>query len=179
MSRAVGGAVGAVVALVCVLVVGLVMAGGAVVAIADPAAGAAAPGASSGGLTDVPPLGQHRIVPAELLPGVPPGGYHDIFAWGQCTWWAALNHRVTWNGDAWEWPYNAAAQGVALSGQPAVGEIVAFARTPGAGQWGHVAIVVAVGDGWFTVSESNVFGLGVVDLRTLPWPDPLVEAFIP
>jgi hypothetical protein len=37
---------------------------------------------------------------------------------------------------------------------------------------GHVAVVTAVTPTSYTVSEMNYLGEGVVDARTVPWPDP-------
>src|SRR5262249_59902458 len=63
---------------------------------------------------------------APLFPWVPAGGYPDRFPFGQCTWWAAYNHRVTWNGNAGDWLANAAAQGVAISFSPSIGAVVVY-----------------------------------------------------
>src|SRR5439155_13902219 len=42
-----------------------------------------------------------RTAPAsEVFAWVPPGGFPDRFPFGQCTWWAAYNRRVTWGGNA-------------------------------------------------------------------------------
>jgi len=63
---------------------------------------------------------------------------------------------------------------------PRSGEIAVY--QPGSGYdsgYGHVALVTDVSDTSYTVSEMNHQGLGVVDSRTIAWPDPHLEGFIP
>jgi surface antigen len=135
---------------------------------------AAAPGgSSSSGSTAITSL-------APLFPDVPAGGWpgHERFASGNCTWWAAYNRQVTWNGNGAEWLLNAAAQGYATSGIPQYEAIAVYPAGPAYAQYGHVALVIAVTPTSYTVSEMNYRGLGVVDQRTIPWPDPQVEGFI-
>jgi hypothetical protein len=161
-----------------VLVLVLILAGGGVIAALVPSIPAGSIG-TTGGLTDVPPVGHLVVVSDALLPGVPAGGYPDYFPAGQCTYWAALNHRVTWNGNADEWVGAASAQGHGISSTPAVGYVVAWGAGWPYSDVGHVAIVVAVSASSYTVSEMHYAGLGVVDLRTIAWPDPHVQGFIP
>ena len=116
---------------------------------------------------------------APLFPWVPAGGYHDRFPFGQCTWWAAYNHRVTWNGNAGDWLANAAAQGVPTSFSPSIGAVVVYRPGPAYSPFGHVANVIATGPGSYTVSEMNYLAWGAVDVRTVSWPDPNVSGFIP
>jgi hypothetical protein len=140
----------------------------------------AAAATAYGGTVIPPSLGAVVRTSAQLLPGVPDGGYPDAFPRGQCTHWAALNHRVTWSGNAEEWVANAAAQGVAASPTPSVGSVAVWSA--GAGydaRDGHVAVVTAVAPTSYTVSEMNYLGEGVVDARTVPWPDPRVLGFLP
>jgi hypothetical protein len=140
----------------------------------------AAAATARGGTVLPPLLGAVVRTSAQLLPGVPDGGYPDAFPRGQCTYWAALNHRVTWSGNAEEWVANAAAQGVAATPAPSVGSVAVWAA--GAGydaRYGHVAVVTAVAPASYTVSEMNYLGEGVVDARTIPWPDPRVLGFLP
>ncbi|MBV8527515.1 MAG: CHAP domain-containing protein [Candidatus Dormibacteraeota bacterium] len=105
---------------------------------------------------------------------------------GQCTDYvaserAAMGYPVTWSGDAWQWIGNAAAQGIGTTSLPAVGEIAVY--RPGGpydASYGHVAMVVAVSDSNYRISEMNgPGGLGVVDTQTLAWPDAHLEGFIP
>ncbi|MHB8510519.1 MAG: CHAP domain-containing protein [Candidatus Dormibacteria bacterium] len=115
---------------------------------------------------------------APLFDDVPPGGWPDNFPGGQCTWWAAFNRHVTWNGDGGDWLLNAAAQGYATSAIPQVHSIVVYPPGDAYGQYGHVGLVIGVSQNSYTVSEMNYRGLGVVDTRTIPRPDPQVEGFI-
>ncbi len=135
---------------------------------------------TAGGATPV--AGVHVITdPGPVFPGVPPGGYPTYgYAPGNCTWWVAYNRPVPQDlGDAWQWLGNAAAHGLATSAEPTLGSIVVYGRGGGYSAYGHVALVIGVQPGSFTVSEMNYVGLGVVDERTSLWPDPRhVEGFI-
>ena len=115
----------------------------------------------------------------ELFAWVPPGGFPDRFPFGQCTWWAAYNRRVTWGGNAGDWLVNAQAQGVATTDYPSVGAIAVYRRGGDYSSYGHVAIVVAVKPRSYTVSEMNAPRWGEVSTRVVPWPDPQVQGFIP
>lgn len=123
----------------------------------------------------------------DALPYVPTGFFPDSFTNppGECTSWAAAlwpghhGRGVTWSGDAWEWYANAAAQGYSVSIAPTPGAIAVFARTGGAGEWGHVAVVVAVDTSAARVSEMNEVGRFVVDERTVALADPQLLGFIP
>ena len=117
---------------------------------------------------------------APLFAWVPPGGFPDRFPYGQCTWWAAYNRRVTWSGNAGDWLANAAHQGYATQPAPTPGAIAVYRPSPEYDPaYGHVAVVVAVSGGSYTVSEMNFTGWGRVDTRSIAWPDPHVEGFIP
>jgi surface antigen len=63
---------------------------------------------------------------------------------------------------------------------PRPGEIAVYARGPGYDRAsGHVAVVTAVTDTTYTVAEMNHDGPGVIDTRTIAWPDAHLEGFIP
>jgi len=119
------------------------------------------------------------IPPAPVVPGSPATGYPDAFPYGECTWWAAYNHPVTWSGDARDWLANAAADGVATSATPSVGAIVVYVPGGAYSALGHVAIVTAVTASSYRVSEMHAPALGVVSERTIAWPDPGAAGFIP
>ena len=95
----------------------------------------------------------------------------DLYAPGNCTYWAALRRGQTgeaipntW-GDAYEWAGRAEADGYTVDHIPTVGAIM---QTSG-GSLGHVAYVENVNaNGTWHISEMNVVGLGVVDYRTMP-----------
>lgn len=117
---------------------------------------------------------------APLFPWVPAGGFTHYFPYGECTWWAAYNRRVTWNGNAGEWLANASAQGYATASAPTVGSIAVFHRVGAYSELGHVAVVIAVTATTYTVSEMNAAaGRGRVNTRIIPWPDAQVQGFIP
>lgn len=122
----------------------------------------------------------HPAPAARLFPWVPQDGYPDSFPYGQCTWWAAYNRRVTWNGNAADWLANARAKGIATSNGPSLGAIVVYARGGGYSDlYGHVGVVIGVMPGRYVISEMNVLGWAKVDTRAITWPDPHVEGFIP
>lgn len=108
------------------------------------------------------------VVPsARGIPAVPPTQAavgHDLFPWGQCTYYVATRRNVTWVGNAWTWFANARSAGRPVGQFPVAGAIMVSWDS-----WvGHVAYVERVNtDGSFVVSEMNVRGLGVVDQRTL------------
>ena len=129
-------------------------------------------GGAAGSLAAVTPS-------APVLAAVPAGGYPDAFPYGQCTWWAAYNQPVTWGGDARDWFANASDAGVATSALPSVGAIVAYRPGGLYSELGHVAIVVAVREGSYRVSEMHAPEWGVVSEREIAWPDPHVLGFIP
>jgi CHAP domain len=127
------------------------------------------------------PVGAVRVVAGRieaLFPPVPPGGFPDLFPWGQCTYFAAYQHLVTWNGNAADWWANARAAGAAEIGPPSVGAIAVYGAGKGFSVFGHVAIVVASNDQSFTVEEMNFVGLGVIDQRVDSVANPDLLGFI-
>ena len=113
------------------------------------------------------------------LAGVPQGGYPDAFPFGECTWWAAYNHKVSWGGDAKDWLANARAAGVATSDVPSVGAIAVYRPGGAYSDLGHVAIVIDATPSSYRVSEMHAPQWGVVSSRVIRWPDPNVQGFIP
>ena len=131
---------------------------------------------SAAGATAAAP---HTAPAKELFAWVPAGGFPDRFPFGQCTWWAAYNRRVTWGGNAGDWLVNARAQGVATSAYPSVGAIAVYRPGGDYSSYGHVAIVIGVRATAYTVSEMNAPRWGEVTTRVVPWPDTQVQGFIP
>src|ERR1700680_1871159 len=54
----------------------------------------------------------HPTPAVRLFSWVPADGFPDRFPFGQCTWWAAYNRKVTWNGNAADWLAEAFGTGV-------------------------------------------------------------------
>jgi surface antigen len=122
----------------------------------------------------------HAAPSAAPFSWVPAGGFPNRFPFGQCTWWAAYNRRVTWGGNAGDWLTNAGAAGVPISPEPSFGAIVVYWPGGRYSPLGHVAVVTAVSPSTYTVSEMNAAaGWGQVSTRTIRWPDPDVQGFIP
>ena len=126
-------------------------------------------------------------IPRELT-YVPAGFYPDGFTSpaGECTSWAAAlwpghhGRGVNWSGDAWEWYADAAAQGYRVTGDASVGAVVVFARSSGdGGEWGHVAVVLALGASTVRVTEMNFDGRFVVDEREVALAGSGITGFIP
>jgi surface antigen len=115
-----------------------------------------------------------------LFSWVPEGGFPDRFPYGQCTWWAAYNRRVTWGGNAGDWLVNASAAGMPISAEPSLGAIVVYWPGGRYSPLGHVAVVTALSPSTYTVSEMNAAaGWGQVSTRVIRWPDADVQGFIP
>jgi surface antigen/uncharacterized protein YraI len=90
----------------------------------------------------------------------------DPFPWGECTWWAALKRPDLFpavRGNAGEWLAEAQHAGIPTGSTPAVGAVAVFLPyVGGAGLYGHVAYVEAVGaNGKVTISEYNWKGYHV------------------
>ncbi len=97
----------------------------------------------------------------------PVTGSGGKFPYGYCTWWVAHRRYIPWNGDAWQWWYNAQQFHFAEGQVPMVGAVMVQGIS-WASPVGHVAYVESVNaDGSFTVSEMNYGGWGRVDYRTI------------
>jgi surface antigen len=97
----------------------------------------------------------------------------DYYAWGNCTWWAAIRRSQigepipnSW-GNAATWAVRAQADGYFVDHTPTYGAIMQIPNVDNG--LGHVAFVESVNptDGSWTISEMNVKGLDVVDYKTL------------
>ncbi|MHB8332325.1 MAG: CHAP domain-containing protein [Candidatus Dormibacteria bacterium] len=98
----------------------------------------------------------------EVTPSTP--AVPNQFPWGQCTYWVASQRSVPWSGNAIQWWAEARSMGVPEGQVPVVGAIAVF----NIGYYGHVAYVTKVlPDGSWQQSEMNVYGLGVLDTRTM------------
>lgn len=108
----------------------------------------------------------------------------DTYAWGNCTYWAALLRQKagdpipnTW-GNAATWALNAGLDGYVVNNIPSVGAIMQISTVDNG--LGHVAYVTAVDPttGAWTISEMNVKGFDIVDSNTMPAIDALQYSFI-
>lgn len=98
----------------------------------------------------------------------------DTYAWGNCTWWVyALRLKAgdpiptTWRNAA-TWAFYAGIDGYAVDNTPTPDSIMQISTVDNG--LGHVAYVTNVdpSTGDWTISEMNVQGLDVVDLKTYP-----------
>jgi surface antigen len=108
----------------------------------------------------------------------------DYYAWGNCTWWAAMRRSQigepipnSW-GNAATWAVRAQADGYLVDHTPSYGAIMQIPYVDHG--LGHVAFVESVNpsDGSWTISEMNVEGLDVVDYKTLTAADAASYNFI-
>ena len=141
----------------------------------------------AGGGDSCRPAVHCQLIPPELR-YVPTGFFPDGFTNppGECTSWAAAlwpghhGRGVSWSGDAWEWYANAAAQGYHVTRVPSVGAVVVFARSGAdGGEWGHVAVVLAVDAAGVRITEMNFAGRFVVDQREVALVGSGITGFIP
>ena len=111
-----------------------------------------------------------------------PGDPSDIYAYGNCTWWAYYLRKqnndpipTTW-GNANTWAIRAKADGYLVDNTPSVGAVMQTSLGP----LGHVAYVSSVDllNGTWTISEMNAIGFDVVDSKTLTISQSLAYNFI-
>ena len=106
-----------------------------------------------------------------IATGSPPAGgiqygatVPNRFAFGNCTYYVAQLRKITWMGNAIEWPSNAAAAGRPEGSTPEVGAIMVSADS----SYGHVSLVTQVQDNdHWTVTEMNYSGFDQVDTRAV------------
>lgn len=98
----------------------------------------------------------------------------DTYAWGNCTYWVYYLRQqagdpipTTW-GNAATWSFYAIIDGYTVDHTPEVGAIMQISSVDKG--LGHVAYVTNVDSttGDWTISEMNVEGLDIVDLKTYP-----------
>lgn len=100
------------------------------------------------------------------------------FAWGNCTYYVALNKNVTWRGNANQWLRNAAAAGVATGSKPVPGAIVAFSGRGYNPYYGHVGIVVDIDGDDIIVKDMNYRRLNEVTVRRIPTNNSTIRGYI-
>lgn len=108
-------------------------------------------------------------------PKVVNNGTGHLFPWGYCTWYVATKVHVPWGGNAKNWLANAKAYGAVIGNEAAVGAIVVTTDNK---RYGHVALVTAVDDTGFTVSEMNYEKFGRVNSRWIPKGSKIIRGFI-
>jgi surface antigen len=103
-----------------------------------------------------------------------PPSSSDTYAWGNCTYWVFLLRQqagdpipTTW-GNAATWAPRAQADSYLVDHNPAVGSIMQISTVDNG--LGHVAYVTTADpiSGAWTISEMNVQGLDIIDLKTYP-----------
>jgi len=113
-----------------------------------------------------------------------PDNPQDLYDYGECTYWAALQRIKigepipnTW-GNAITWAIRAKQDGYIVNHTPSFGAIMQDPNAPGG--LGHVAFVISVNPltGVWVISEMNRVGWDEVDRRTLSASDALKYNFI-
>lgn len=114
----------------------------------------------------LPPVTMEPVEPMELvtLPFDLEASYPNGFYAGQCTAFVASKKRIPWRGNANAWDDNARAMGVTVSDVPVVGAVAQTDR----GTYGHVALVIGVGDGVVLIREQNYDYRGSIRDRWAP-----------
>jgi len=96
----------------------------------------------------------------------------DHYAWGNCTYWVFLLRQKihqpipnNW-GNANTWASRAKKDNYIVNHIPTVDSIMQTTQPP----LGHVALVINVNliEQTWTISEMNVYGLDIVDQKTMP-----------
>ncbi len=139
-----------------------------------PANGAGGP--TSVGMDVSPKSNMSAVESAQHLAPSNVKGYNNIFAYGQCTWWADERYRelhgtyVPWknNANAAQWASRAADFNWHVSSEPVQGSIIVL--QPGVqGAWGagHVGVVEQVMGGGHVIASNMNWGYSsqVVDVQ--------------
>lgn len=98
------------------------------------------------------------------------------YANGYCTAYVALQRPdLPRNlGNAKTWIQRATVQGLPTGQEPRVGAVVQTSES----QYGHVAYVTSVGDGYITVSEANYEGWNRISSRTISINASIIKGYI-
>jgi surface antigen/LysM repeat protein len=103
------------------------------------------------------------------------GPYH-IFPYGYCTWYAAQRFGgFKGGGNAKQWLATGRAAGYKISDNPTAGSVV---FTTDNAQYGHVAYVESVSDGYIHVAEMNYVGFGKINKRSIPISSKTIRGYI-
>ncbi len=87
------------------------------------------------------------------------------FAWGNCTCFVAKYKNVTWRWNAKQWLRNAQKAGVPTGSDPRPGAIVVYDGPGYSPYYGHVGIVMEVGEKHIIVKDMNYAGLNQITTR--------------
>ncbi|MEZ4180004.1 MAG: LysM peptidoglycan-binding domain-containing protein [Candidatus Doudnabacteria bacterium] len=99
---------------------------------------------------------------------------NNRFAAGHCTDYVARKVKVTWRGNANQWPSNARAQGYTVDRNPVAGAILVTNES----WWGHVSYIEKVVGSKVYISEWNYAGLFNTTHRVIDISDRRVKAVI-
>ena len=94
---------------------------------------------------------------------------------GQCTWYVnSVRHFPGPMGNAGQYLSSANAYGLATGSVPQDGAVVVTDES----FYGHVGIVVGVGDGTITIKEMNYLGPGKIDERTINTGAGIIKGYV-
>lgn len=87
------------------------------------------------------------------------------FAWGNCTCFVAKYKNVTWRGNAKQWLKNAQKAGAPTGQDPKPGAIIVYDGYGYSPYYGHVGIVMEVGEDYIIVKDMNYSALNQITTR--------------
>lgn len=87
------------------------------------------------------------------------------FAWGNCTCFVAKYKNVTWRGNAKHWLKNAQKAGASTGSDPKPGAIIVYDGPGYSPYYGHVGIVMEVGEDYIIVKDMNYSALNQITTR--------------
>ena len=100
------------------------------------------------------------------------------FVWGNCTCFVAKYKNVTWHGNAKDWLRNARKQGIPTGNTPKPGAIVVYYGPGFPPAYGHVGIVMEVGDDDMVIKDMNYRALNEVTTRRESFDNPAIIGYI-
>jgi LysM repeat protein len=100
------------------------------------------------------------------------------FAWWNCTCFVAKYKNVTWRWNAKDWLKNARKQGVATGDTPKPGAIIVYHGPGFPPAYGHVGIVMEVGDEGMVIKDMNYRALNEVTTRRESYDNPAIIGYI-
>ena len=101
------------------------------------------------------------------------------FAWGNCTYYVAMNKKnVNWRGNANQWLKNAAAKGHPTGSKASPWAIIVFSGRWYNPRYWHVGIVTSVKDDHIIVKDMNYRALNEVTVRKISKDDRSIRWYI-
>lgn len=100
------------------------------------------------------------------------------FVWGNCTCFVAKYKKVTWRGNAKDWLRNAQRQWVSTGKSPKPGAIIVYHGPGFPPAYGHVGIVMEVGENDMIIKDMNYRALNEITTRRESFDNPAIIGYI-